>query len=150
MPTKKQLKKRRAELVAALRSGEFQQGRNRLRSGETNDQFCCLGVACELSGVVSWVFDPALDPKPDTVLARGYHMPQSVADYYGFASVNGMFQLGKKTPHLDKFAIESLGSGITSLVTLNDERELTFSQIADVIESNPKDLWRRNKFLKRR
>lgn len=32
-------------LIAALRSGEYKQGRNALR---TLDMFCCLGVACDL------------------------------------------------------------------------------------------------------
>ena len=31
--------------IAALRSGEYQQGRERLKDG---DNFCCLGVACDI------------------------------------------------------------------------------------------------------
>lgn len=35
--------------VEALRSGEFEQGRNQLCiQGEKHDRFCCLGVLCEL------------------------------------------------------------------------------------------------------
>lgn len=34
-----------AKLVAALRSGKFEQAHNQLRAG---DRFCCLGVACEI------------------------------------------------------------------------------------------------------
>jgi hypothetical protein len=35
----------KAKWVKALRSGEYKQGRNRLRDG---DSFCCLGVLCNL------------------------------------------------------------------------------------------------------
>ena len=38
--------------VAALRSGEFKQGRSWLRSQvDGEDRFCCLGVACEVFGM---------------------------------------------------------------------------------------------------
>jgi hypothetical protein len=40
-----ELKKR---WVAALRSGEFKQGRGLLRDG---DQYCCLGVLCSVAGI---------------------------------------------------------------------------------------------------
>lgn len=33
--------------TAALRSGEYEQGKNRLRTG---DEFCCLGVFCDVVG----------------------------------------------------------------------------------------------------
>ena len=36
----------KAKWLAALRSGEYKQGRGRLRSA--NDEFCCLGVLCDL------------------------------------------------------------------------------------------------------
>jgi hypothetical protein len=35
----------KAKWVAALRSGEYKQGRGQLRS---EDRFCCLGVLCDL------------------------------------------------------------------------------------------------------
>lgn len=37
----------KAKWVAALRSGEYKQGRGQLRIG---DRFCCLGVLCDLHG----------------------------------------------------------------------------------------------------
>lgn len=45
----------KAQWVAALRSGEYKQGRDRLRRG---DEFCCLGVLCHLAGVAGAV-EPA-------------------------------------------------------------------------------------------
>jgi hypothetical protein len=35
--------------TAALRSGEYEQGRRRLRTN--GDRFCCLGVLCDVVGV---------------------------------------------------------------------------------------------------
>jgi hypothetical protein len=40
----------KAKWIAALRSGEYAQGRYALRDG---DHFCCLGVLCDVVGV-SW------------------------------------------------------------------------------------------------
>ena len=40
--------------VTALESGEYKQGRDRLRDG---DDFCCLGVACDLSGLGEWTLN---------------------------------------------------------------------------------------------
>ena len=37
--------------VEALRSGKYQQGRDRLR---TNDEYCCLGVLCDLKDPSAW------------------------------------------------------------------------------------------------
>ena len=47
----------KAQWVAALRSGEYKQGRGQLRN--TDDEYCCLGVLCDLAvkaGVTEWVF----------------------------------------------------------------------------------------------
>lgn len=49
----------------ALESGEFQQGRGSLRCG---DEFCCLGVLCELA-VREGVIEPA-DQLPESHLYR--------------------------------------------------------------------------------
>ena len=38
--------------VVALESGEYDQTRGRLRD---EDGFCCIGVACDLSGLGKWV-----------------------------------------------------------------------------------------------
>lgn len=42
----------KAVWVAALRSGNYQQGQSWLRVG---DQFCCLGVFCDLFGGGQWI-----------------------------------------------------------------------------------------------
>lgn len=40
--------------VNALFSGEYKQGRGALRGGENNDEFCCLGVLCDIYDSSFW------------------------------------------------------------------------------------------------
>ena len=99
--TEQEQKEHRAELVAALRSGEYQQITGRL-TDETG--YCCLGVACEISGLGEWSTD-ILD-KPESlasdaimyVVSNGlgeynsHVLPRSVREYYGFAEANPDFR----------------------------------------------------------
>lgn len=73
--------------VAALRSGEYSQGRGRLRKGDT---FCCLGVACDLYAKehpeAEWLGTPIA---PMFRVAPGDYtedmfMPQAVKDWLEF------------------------------------------------------------------
>ena len=43
---------RLAKLLTALRSGEYQQVTYKLRG--SNNDYCCLGLACEISGLADW------------------------------------------------------------------------------------------------
>lgn len=47
-PNKKNIRK----WVAALRSGDYTQTTGMLH--RLNDGYCCLGVACEISGIAGW------------------------------------------------------------------------------------------------
>ena len=42
----------KAKWIEALRSGKYKQGRLALRTKA--DDFCCLGVLCDISGVSEW------------------------------------------------------------------------------------------------
>lgn len=44
----------KAKWIAALRSGEYRQGKHYLREGS---RFCCLGVACNLIDPGAWEYD---------------------------------------------------------------------------------------------
>lgn len=95
--------------VAALRSGEFAQGKDLLRKG---DNFCCWGVACELHrrtvGTIRW---------DEGRFGIGISMPpQLVHNWLG--AEGGTSQLSDK--------------GL-SLADMNDAG-YSFSQIADIIE----------------
>jgi len=99
--------------LAALRSGEYKQGRQRLR---TDDEFCCLGVLCDLA-----VKAGAVDGFDD----GGWYLPDDVATWAG---------------------LEDAGSGVRidenwALIDHNDGNDgppplkaKSFKQIANLIE----------------
>lgn len=104
----------RAEWVAALRSGEYNQATGQLA---TETGYCCLGVACEVAkmhGVIQ-SYDP---------LQGG--MPGTVAAWLGFENDGSGDGLLEEPP---------AGSEYRSLTSLNDINKWSFDQIADVIET---------------
>ena len=117
--------------IAALRSGEFKQGKDRLR---TDDRFCCLGVACELAAREG-IIDKGKGERMDSGLTR--YQYGSYELYYG----EGKYQ------YLPRLVCDWLGLNTseggynqTSLTVLNDEGA-TFEEIAAVIESEPEGLF---------
>ncbi len=102
--------------VAALRSGKYKQGWTRLHREE---EFCCLGVACEISGLGRWMAD---DDGSDIIWYLGYTsvLPPVVQHWLGVPNELGL-QLQTRQAHF------------VGLECLNDEG-MTFSQIADLIE----------------
>ena len=112
--------------IAALRSGEFMQGKGTLRSGVA---YCCLGVACE-------VF------RRET--ANGDWFPQ----LFGYERFEFHAGLGYTVGVLPAAVVAWLGLEETSpsvympeydrliaLTELNDTRDYDFAQIADILES---------------
>jgi hypothetical protein len=112
----------RARWTAALRSGTYRQGQAALRS--VNDRFCCLGVLCdlaEMAGVVrayknpdNWQYDGA-----------DAYLPEAVMDWAGITDAS---------PHVN---VRSSMEDRPTLVTLNDDDEWDFAQIADAIDGEP-------------
>ena len=94
--------------IEALRSGDYVQGQERLRTG---DCYCCLGVLCD-------VIDPTLW-KPDETFITHYL-------YDGFSKI-----LPDKIK--DELGV-SIGQ-MAELVRMNDSEKCTFDQIADFIET---------------
>jgi hypothetical protein len=106
--TPEQQKEHRKLWVEALRSGKYQQAKGQLAAG---GGFCCLGVACEVSG---FRYDP------DYI-----SLPQDVMEWLGVAVSNGEYRDGNDT---------------TYLTDQNDTLGKTFAEIADIIESEPPGL----------
>lgn len=113
----------KSQWVSALRSGEYEQGRGRL---ERDGKFCCLGVLCDLAvkaGVAKRVDDVHL-------LDGGV----------GFASLGNPMDSSAATPPWAVMRWARIGSDplpaltIRELVNMNDIQELSFEQIADIIE----------------
>lgn len=98
----------------ALRSGEYEQGKDWLRKG---DRFCCLGVLCDVVGV-EWA--PSCDEK-EGCAANGKDrlgLPDVVKDAAGMRD-----PIGRYSPS-------------ESLTWLNDVMEWDFKKIADFIDTN--------------
>jgi len=105
----------KAQWIAALRSGEYHQGKGVLES--VWGDFCCLGVLCHLAhkqGVVERVKGHDGQIWYDEEDGR---LPCSVLDWSGMTSDIGLIEEGR-----------------ASLAFLNDLDGRTFDQIADVIE----------------
>lgn len=103
--------------VEALRSGRYQQGKKFLRytSVGYGDQYCCLGVLCEISGLAKWQAGPGEEP--------------FMAD----------FGNEKSDDLIPEGAMEKLGLSQVShdhLWWLNDHGGSSFPFIADWIERN--------------
>jgi hypothetical protein len=121
--------------VAALRSGRFEQGRWKLHflgNGVAEpDSYCCLGVACVLA-IESGI-------QLDTVDAGGLrryadpggqgsinYLPETVQAWLGLSNSQGLYKG-------ENYKVQSLADD-------NDKRK-TFSEIADIIESEPDGLF---------
>lgn len=114
--------------IEALRSGKYQQTKGALKNTEG---FCCLGVACELSGLGRWEKDGAwtyyvVDEEGFSPDRREDYLPYAVRKWLGLYTSEGEYDSD---------------FGRTNLTKANDDDGLTFEQIADLIESNPDGLF---------
>lgn len=108
--------------LAALRSGKYKQTTGALYDS-TNDGFCCLGVLCHIEGAdkedLRFSGQPA-DVGMFTDALLSYHeMTTEQANKYSTESFSFSVKYKRK---------------LTPLSVLNDERKLTFKQIANIIE----------------
>ena len=113
----------------ALRSGKYTQGGGRLR--KNGERYCCLGVACEISGLGHWVDEGGLDAYHDGISTSVAQLSTPVAQYYGFPEYNYV-GIGTKADGSKEFHSRPINRDVT-LATLNDTGN-TFSDIADVID----------------
>lgn len=111
--------------VAALRSGDYKQGKNRLRN--VRDEFCCLGVLCNLHAQAHPEI-AARQKDPKYYMGETGVLSGEVAVWAGMKSSEGRFYSKKLlTPACD------------SLTGANDSG-VKFPDIADFIEKNYKHL----------
>lgn len=115
------------KLVNALESGEYKQGKLRLRN--SNNQFCCLGVACDIfhkeTSEGKWILTDqniyyfCIDGEE---LSSG--MPSKVCEYFGIKDSLGIYD----------------SSYLSGLFNDNDTGK-SFNEIADIIRSEPVGLF---------
>ena len=157
----------KAKWVAALRSGDYIQGRGTLclvpRSimddmeaagipmgpSRADAQFCCLGVACDISGG-DWEdtghdirITPAGDLQPgypsDSREHRKEWGPTTEFARWDWTSTNAQFVPAGANdgfPFLPDSPLDGHKSAASMLVDFNDDSKNTFDEIADWIEEN--------------
>lgn len=139
----------KAQWVAALRSGDYQQGRGQLRSG--NNTYCCLGVLMELA-VEAGVLEGAQAEDEDGYC---YHTSgENGVEFFELTPevvewVNGSDSGGPELSPIgglsEPFRVMEKCDGDaqcdghvahqSTLIALNDAAKYDFNQIADVIEA---------------
>ena len=116
--TEAEYEERRVKWVAALRSGEFKQGHDRLVTHHNNEElYCCLGVACKVAGI-------QMENEGESFL----YMPRDGVSYYGLTDCHGAY--------IDK------NGTVNSLANNNDVNNFSFERIATIIESKPSGLFK--------
>lgn len=137
--------------VAALRSGEYQQGFGQLRVrnyeasiGEPLYRYCCLGVLCDLAAqdaVGHWIdestfaandVETVVGASNDPSRANGGAPPAFVWDWAGYTETQGASGIRRTDPTVTN---PDGGEGNISLVGLNDGIRQDFRGIADTIEA---------------
>lgn len=120
--------KLKALWIDALLSGDYQQGKQRLRNPDNT--YCCLGVLCDVihkeTGEGEWSLS-------SDIIDKGYVFstdPNITFHQYGAWADSSVTQLPRKIRSIAQLPVE----GITmELVKMNDEGK-TFSEIAKFIE----------------
>ncbi len=144
--------------VDLLESGKYKQGREQLR---TRNGYCCLGVACDMTMLGTWVKEDG--DKGDWMYKAGEgrgtrtnsgHLPGIVRDRLGLSTSVGTFRmsdaertalkgvLSRKT--LNVIQGRMYANSSCSLACLNDEG-VSFAEIAKVIRAKPKGLFKKAK-----
>lgn len=110
--------------IELLRSGTLEQGRGQLRS--SSDQFCCLGVLCEVA-VKEGVIPPPIPPETDP--GALFDDDWEYADETGILPEAVAVWAGLSPRHT------SAEDSQSRLIAMNDTKGSSFAEIADYIEA---------------
>lgn len=123
------------EWTAALRSGEYEQGHGHLCNviGDYN-YHCCLGVLCELAVKHNIIPEGVVNSCSHTKSFEGSSasLPTKVREWAGIFDELGSFDNPIERP--------TVSCTVNALSGLNDSG-VSFSEIADIIESRPKGMF---------
>lgn len=118
----------KAQWVADLRSGDYEQGRAYLHTQPEQDgleKFCCLGVLCDQAvkaGVIQRQYHPDENFWTYGKDVESLVLPSEVMEWAGMTDSNPELRFKKSS------------SDVNSLADLNDTYNWTFEKIADLIE----------------
>ena len=135
MPDPVSVAAHRREWIAALRSGKYAQGSDYLRQiggvgQDEQDRFCCMGVAADILGA-TWTKSTEYEEDAywvdgDSSMDRCY-LKSDLCEQMGLLN----------TVYSDLGYPNRARVGTLGLSRLNDERGLTFEQIANELENHP-------------
>jgi hypothetical protein len=123
----------KAQWVAALRSGEYEQGRDALT---LEGKYCCLGVLCDLAVKSGQDVRVKMETLANQIRYDGETdiAPASVVNWAGLDSGNPAVRMTAREAFPEKYGSDpGAGDFQLSLAELNDGGK-TFSEIADIIE----------------
>lgn len=124
--TLKQQKQNRKKWIEALRSGKYKQGKGYLKR---NDEYCCLGVACEILGATQ-------EKRPSEPGVTWFSLNGTSM----FILPNGIRNLLGLSTGIGDFNITDFDLVSNSLALMNDAGS-SFDEISNMIESEPKGLF---------
>lgn len=112
--------------IAALRSNEFQQGKQLLHNTYTK-RHCCLGVLCVITGI------PATDGQNGAI---AYGMKGPSGDFHSGSTLE--YEVKKFLGMPENLNVSTYpGDDVVSiLMSMNDSQNKSFGEIADWIETN--------------
>lgn len=105
-------------LIVALRSGEYMQAKNQLRTPDNS--FCCLGVACNLHALAHPEI-AAQQHNPTSYMGSVEILPFAVEDWLGF-------------PPTARCGPRVVIGGSAQVLSSHNDNGKTFLQIADALE----------------
>lgn len=119
--------------VAALRSGKYKQGKDKLKKKDAKGviRHCCLGVLCEVYNQENKNKKYTFTDREDQQL-----LPQEVEQWAEMHSNNGEITRSMDLVHyIEENGIGELDyTADNTLSDFNDNRRLKFSVLADIIE----------------
>ena len=130
--TKKQIAANRKKWIAALRSGKYRKGKGYLKQKDTHrNKYCCLGVACELAFKDDRIAPPIIENDSFDSSIKVYKFEKESA--YLPYKVQERLGVTKNTIRIN------YDETTVNVAALNDEYDLSFKQIADLLEKTFKD-----------
>ena len=113
-------KERIQKWVDSLRSGKYSQTTQTLQD---STGYCCLGVACELSGIGDWDEDLNYDIEG---VKESECLPKHVADWYGIEQ--------DALVEIERIEGSPFSQDLEYITLLNDDYKMSFTEIARCIE----------------
>ena len=125
--------------IDALESGLYKKGEDYLRH---RDEYCCLGVVCDISNTNGWRTEIHSDVVAFGPNLEMQELPLNIMQELQLATPDGVFSIDDLSPELyEKIkAILPYTSSIESLTNINDATN-DFTLIIEILKERPPSLF---------